>query len=284
MLQYSFVVEWDDTGIGDLVDGFLGSFRHDDAGQAPVYTLKRAASDRGVLGYENGRRFHEGISVGALLNRFLRRVNAEVIRTATDVLLAHAGAVSWEDRGMLLPAAMNAGKTTLVGGLIRVGFAYLTDEAAPIDPMTSWVHPYPKPLAVDRRSLEALGGLPGSLAWAYSPGELIQYHLRPSDLRERSMGEPCPVRFVIAPKYQTGDRARLDPINRATALATLAENSFNLDRFGPRGLSILGRAVEGAECFRLRFGDIDGAVGLILDLVQGRSDHDRTRTVAHARA
>jgi hypothetical protein len=284
MLQYSFVVEWNDPGIGDLVERFLGPFHHDEAGHPPVYTLNRAANDRGVVGYTNGRRFHEGISVGALLNRFLRRVNAEVIRTATDVLLAHAGAVSWEDRGMLLPAAMNAGKTTLVGGLIRAGFAYLTDEAAPIDPATSWVHPYPKPLAVDRRSLEALGGLPGSLARAYTPGELIQYHLSPSDLRERPIGEPCPVRFVVAPKYETGDRTRLDPINRATALAILAENSFNLDRFGSRGLSILGRAVEGAECFRLRFGDIDAAVGLIADLVQGRTRDDRTRAVADARA
>src|SRR5436305_1018179 len=94
MLQYAFRVESDDRRVGDLVEEYLGWFRHEDGERVPIYALRRPNGGRGVLGYVNRRRFHQGISVGALLNRFLRRVNSEAIRSATDLLLVHAAAAS----------------------------------------------------------------------------------------------------------------------------------------------------------------------------------------------
>jgi hypothetical protein len=220
-----------------------------------------------MLGYLNGRRFHQATNPGGLVNRLLWRVNSEAIRRTRGFLLLHAGAASWNGAGVLLPAAMDSGKTTLVAGLIRAGFDYLSDEAAAIDPASTWVHPYPKPLSMEPSSVEAIRDLAGRLPAKYAWGTRVQYQIRPSDLRPRSVGTACPVRYVVAPEYDRTHETGLHPISRAAAVTILADNSFNLDRFGSRGVRTLARVVEQADCYRLRIGELDGAVRLMLDLV-----------------
>ena len=61
----------------------------------------------------------------------------------------HAGAIEWRDRVVLLPGVSNAGKSTLVAGLVRAGARYLTDEAACLDHETLVVRPFPKAIALD---------------------------------------------------------------------------------------------------------------------------------------
>jgi hypothetical protein len=267
MLQYPFRVESDDSRLGELIESFLGWFRSPESGRVPTYRLRRARRNGTMLGYVSGYRFHRGTSVAGLLSRFLWQVNSTAIRKTDNVVLVHSAAASWKGEGVLMPASMESGKTTLVAGLVQAGFGYLTDEAAVIDPATSWVHPYPRPLSMDPGSVEALGPLARKLPPEYGWGTTIQYQIRPSHLRGRPFGKPCPVRYVVAPKYDPKGATRLDPISRATALTELVQNSFNLERFGSRGVRILGGAVENAECYRLRVADLGEAVQVMMRLV-----------------
>ena len=45
-------------------------------------------------------------------------------------MLFHAAALTWQSRGILLPAFTGAGKSTLTAWLLGQGFSYLTDELA----------------------------------------------------------------------------------------------------------------------------------------------------------
>jgi hypothetical protein len=271
MLQYAFRVESDDPRIAELLEGFLGWFRSTEDGRVPTYTLRHSRRNGTMLGYVSGRPFHRGTSVGGLLSKFLWQVNSTAIQKTTDVLLVHSAAASWKGQAVLLPASMESGKTTSVAGLVQAGFGYLTDEAAVLDPATSWVHPYPRPLSMDPGSVEALDGLARKLPPEFGWGTTVQYQIRPSYLRGRAIGRTCPVRFVVAPKYDPTRGTGLDPISRATALTELAQNSFNLHCFGPRGIAILGRAVEQADCYRLRIADLDQAVRLVTQLMEDRT-------------
>jgi hypothetical protein len=271
VLEYPFRVQWNDQRLGELLQGFLGWFRTDQR-DGPTYRLTHSARNGTSLGYLNGRRFHQATSIGGLLNRFLWKVNSEAIRRTNLVPLVHSAAASWKGIGVLLPAPADSGKTTLVAGLVRAGFSYLTDEAAPIDPVRSWVIPYPKPLSMESASIKAIRGLAVNLPPEYRLGTTIQYQVRPSDLRRRSIGRACPVALVVAPKYESRHVTRLDPISRAEALTLLAQNSLNLARFGSRdGLATLARAVQRAKCYRLQMADLNEAVRLILELVGAQS-------------
>jgi hypothetical protein len=268
MLDYAFRVEWDDARVGELVEDVLGWFRVNEEAALPTYTLQHSPRDGMLSGYLNGRRFHRATSLGGLVNRLLSRLNSEAIRRTKSFLLLHAGAASWKGGGILLPAATESGKTTLVAGLIRAGFGYLSDEAAAIDPVSGWVHPYPKPLSMEPSSIEAIRDLANELPPEYGWGSRVQYQIRPSDMRPRSTGTACPVRYVVAPQYDRNHQTELHPISRAEAVIVLADNSFNLRRFGSRGVITLAGMVEGAECYRLRIGELDEAVRVMVDLVR----------------
>lgn len=69
-------------------------------------------------------------------------------------VLIHAGAVAYRGRGIVLPGASHAGKSTLVAALLRHGAVYYSDEFAVIDG-DGRLHPYPRPISLR-------GGAPGA--------------------------------------------------------------------------------------------------------------------------
>ena len=79
------------------------------------------------------------------------------VASRPDQLVLHAGAVSLGGFGLLLPGPSGAGKSTLTAALVSGGFAYLSDEAAAIDPASLEIEPYPKPLSLHGGSLALLG-------------------------------------------------------------------------------------------------------------------------------
>jgi hypothetical protein len=204
-------------------------------------------------------------SAAGAIDYLLWRASTETIERASGFLVLHAGAVSFGRKGVVLPAPPDSGKTTLTAGLTRAGFRYLSDEAAFLELGTGRLHPFPRALWMDRETLDILPGVREILP-AFVRGPRDAYHVDPSELRPRSIGSPCRVRFVIAPTYAPG-RTSLEPMSRAETLVALARNSFNAERVGLRGIRLLGDVVRRAECFRLVMGDLDSAVEAVSGLV-----------------
>jgi hypothetical protein len=90
------------------------------------------------------------------LAMLLWHVNGSVVEHTPDLTLVHAAAAARDGAAVVLPGAMEAGKTTLVAALLRAGLAYLTDEITAIDPASLRVMPYPKALSVDPGSWDVL--------------------------------------------------------------------------------------------------------------------------------
>lgn len=66
-----------------------------------------------------------------------------LIDARPDLLWLHAGAMSLGEQAILLCAPSGHGKSTLVGELLRWEWSYLSDEVAPIDPISAKVLPLP---------------------------------------------------------------------------------------------------------------------------------------------
>jgi hypothetical protein len=60
-----------------------------------------------------------------------------------DLLWIHGGVAAHDGRALLLPATSGNGKSTLIAELLKYGWIYLSDEVAPIDPVTCRVFPFP---------------------------------------------------------------------------------------------------------------------------------------------
>jgi len=194
--------------------------------------------------------------LGRILAHAVWDIPASVPEKTRDFLLLHAGAVSRDGGSMLLPAKADVGKSSLVAGLLSLGFRYLSDEAGVIDPVTERAYPFPKRLSLDASTIAMFPGLEDRLQDRQGlSGGLAGRFVRPEDL-DSEVGPPAPVRWLIFPTPNRGGPPRLERISGAEALRRMAEYSFNLYRYEGRGVVLLSLIAAGAEAFELAGGSV----------------------------
>ncbi|MGH2699633.1 MAG: hypothetical protein ACRDJL_10635 [Actinomycetota bacterium] len=272
MLEYTFRFRTRLPRVAALVEDLLCSFRIPPVAGSPTYDVVDDHQPWSrYAAYLEGQSVREYDSLEPVLDYLFWHINREAITSVTKCVVVHAAAASWEEDGVLMPAPMDSGKSTLVAGLTAAGFSYLSDEAAPLDPATGRLHPYPKPIWLERGSVEALPGLLNALSskWGRRLGD--RYHVRPEELSPVSTGSQCRVGYVIVPSYEAGSPTSLEPMSRAQGLLSLTQSCFNFGRFGKTGLALLSDVVTGARCYRLRMGDLESAVRAVADLVDHRT-------------
>jgi hypothetical protein len=268
-LDFDFAVRLASDDLADYVTRLLAPF----ATERPARHLYSVVDDgasyksRYAL-YFGGQHIIRTPFEALALAYLLWHVNHRVVVDSDRYLLLHAAVASFNGSGILLPAAMDSGKTTLVAGLVQRGCGYLTDEAAAIDPATHTVVPYPKPLTIDRGSWDALAELRPALDDRFVPYVRDQWHVTADSIRPGAIGEPCPVRLIATPRYEAGAETRLEPISRAQAVLMMAEHAFNFASHKSRGLDTLAEVVRGSECYRLTIGSLDAACDLIMGIVE----------------
>lgn len=268
-LDMVFRVRVADPALCAYLDGILAGGPADPL-EADVYTLLDDGVDlagRFVL-YLNDVHLVTVSTAALALAYLLWHINQEAIRRTDDLVLIHAAGLELDGAGVLLPAPMESGKTTLAAGLVRTGFRYLTDEAVPVEPATGQLRPYPKALSLERGSWDVLADLRPELAEEILPYLQAQWHVPPDAIRSGSISPPCQARFVIAPRYRKGADTTLEPIGRAEGLTVLLENTFNLDRHGASGFYALSALVRRCRCYRLTIGSLEEACRVVLSLVE----------------
>lgn len=185
-----------------------------------------------------------------------------------DFLLIHSGAVSVGGRGVLVPATMDTGKSTLVTALLHAGAAYLSDELAAIDPVTRNVYAYPKRITLDQETLRFFPGLEDRLADRAGAMEtLTQRYVRPEDCGA-SVAAPAPVAALVFPTPERDGPARLEPIAAADAVQLLATHARNLYRYADRGVLMLAEMCGRAPAYRLSGGTPAERAAAVIERLQ----------------
>jgi hypothetical protein len=175
-----------------------------------------------------------------------------VPKNARDFLFLHAGAVARDGGALLLPAKMDSGKSSLVTALLREGWDYLSDELGSVDPVTGRVYPFPKLISLDEATLGFFPGLADSLADREGT-PLPERFVGPEDVGA-SVASPAEPRWIVFPTADWEGEARLTEVTRAESVERMAKNSFNLYRYGERGVILLSRAAASARAYELRGG------------------------------
>lgn len=196
----------------------------------------------------------------------LWHMNQLVSTGSQHLLLVHASAVvdPRTDGAVVFPASMNSGKSTLVAGLVRDGFRYVTDETVGLDPATLLVHPYPKAIGLD----------PGSwpLLPEFTPAERDRFvALSPgkwfSPISTVGAGpaarRPRPVVALLFPRFDADGTTSCAPVEALDAALALAHNCFNLAAVGQAGVDAIATVAGSVPAARLTMADLPDAVAAV---------------------
>lgn len=196
-------------------------------------------------------------------------------------LLLHAGVVERGGRAVVMPAMPGSGKSTLTAALSLRGFRLLSDEFGVVRLSDSQLVAMLRPVALKNASIDVIQ--------AFAPHAVIgpRYpkthkgtvaHLAPSAEHVDARHRPAAPALVIFPRFDASAGVELEAVPRARAFARLAVNSFNYDALGPDGFDALTALVQASSCWTLRYGDLEGAVRAIGDLLGHCADHAAAHT------
>ncbi len=158
-----------------------------------------------------------------LVSSLVQHVNRRAVEGCRTVVL-HAAGVEHGGAGLIFPAAMEAGKSTLSAGLVRAGSGYLTDEAVAIDRWTLMAQPYPKPFSLDPGSWSLFSEFEPNADLASGAYKAHQWQVPAHDVGR--LGGPCRVRMIAFPRYVPGAETELIPMSRSETVIELMENAF----------------------------------------------------------
>jgi hypothetical protein len=269
---FRFRVAANSENLSDLVDRFLQPFRISPAGSgAEVPTFEIFSDGRspatGSLWFDNELKVTAS-SLAPPVDRLLWEVSQAAISDGDGLLTIHAGAVSSNGTGLLIPGPSGAGKSTLVAGLTVAGFNYLGDELGLVNPADGTLRPFPRALWMSRTSIAMIDGLVSRLPIELDDVAESERHVSPNDLRPGSVGDAAQVRHIVVPEYAPEGPTSIEHLSPARVVALLGASCFQFERLGAEGLSVLAEIVKRCETLcRLRSRILDEAVVALSDLL-----------------
>jgi hypothetical protein len=187
----------------------------------------------------------------------LRVLGAEVrsflAQRVPQHVFVHAGVVALDGRAIVLPGRSFAGKTTLVGALLRAGATYYSDELMVLD-TDGLAHPYACPLSVR-------GDDP----------------LRPTATAAAALGAPTgehavPIGLVATTAYVPGASWRPHAQTPASGAVALMANTPAARQRPEQVLAVLRRAIAGALVLSGDRGEADETAALLIDASRAGGD------------
>lgn len=238
-------------------------------------TLRRGEGGAFLVEDAGGARCYEGHDAAEALEILVRSANQSVLSSAqADLLLVHGGAVQRGKSTVILPAASEAGKSTLTAGLVAAGWAYGTDDIVAIDPTTSLVHPYPRPICLDPGSHYLFAKHQPEIDPEWQSMLSRQWHLTVDELAPDGPGvaQPRLATHIVFPRYEAGAETQLTPLTRPQALLDLLQLRLRDAESERSTFEILAPIVASSSCHRLVVGRLDAAVSELEAVVDASSE------------
>lgn len=259
-LDHDFAVRTDDARLALYFDRSLRSFAAKGTPARWYSVVTTPEPEERYRIYLDDEGLLAATDADGVARYLLWHVNYAVINGSSPHLLIHAAGAATEQGAVVLPGDMNAGKTTLVAGLVLDGLQFLTDELVALNLSNGLIDPYPRPLNIGFGSWEVLSALRPADRDEDNPLPELMWHVEPTTIRHDAVARPAPLAWVIAPRFEEGAPTRLEPIFRPEAAVLLHRHSFNHHRFGSAGIQALVTAVSRARCARVVSGDLADAV------------------------
>lgn len=171
----------------------------------------------------------------------------------------HSAVVERNGQALVLPGRPGSGKSTLCAALALGGWRLLSDELTIVSQSDGLVQAVPRPISLKGKSIDLIGGQfpladmtppvadthKGAIAYARAPSPAVA-----------SSQQAAPIGYVVFPRFKAGAELVFQPLSRSAALAELMQNTFNVGLMGAGGFQALARAIAGAQCYAVEYGDL----------------------------
>lgn len=233
-----------------------------------AYRMMLVDDARLVLKVVEIRQSDNGFSLSALVEeesmgtpdyvlRWLKpRILSTFIDYRKDLIWLHSAVVRRANAATLLVGPSGSGKSTLATLLCQTGWAFLSDEVAPISFERDCVHPYPQtpsrrehPSA--RVSSEDVRALP-RIEWN-PPGNAVARRETPFDK-------------VVLLHFSFNSATIIRRLKPGEASLMLLRNVMNFGRHQNEAVSRLVRVAESIPCYLVEYGDAADASSIISNL------------------
>lgn len=248
--------------IGNINDTYFVWMERENDNCEEVYTI-----------YQNDKMLYQTLDPLQLVPFLEWHLNNSALAKLDNYLQIHAGAITKNSKGIILPACTNGGKTTLILGLLMRGFKYLSDEVVLVDPETCRIFPFPKNLCLKEGSFKLFD--PSRIGI-----QMKEHHVRPSKgalsfinptrIAPDVTGCPCEAAFLIFPYFDTSRSVQLKKIRKSEALLNMTKLLLNVPYFQEEWLDVLVGLTKNAECYSISVNSLSDTVELISHLVEER--------------
>jgi hypothetical protein len=182
----------------------------------------------------------------------------------------HAAGLAWNGRGILVPGASGAGKSTTSVTLVRAGFGFLSDDTVFLtrDRDGIWVAGFPDEVDVTDNTVAMIPELAYLAESAIRPGR-DKHSFRVEEVFGITPVVGCRPEVLLAPQVVAGPDTRVEPLSTSEALMALLPNVLLTEPVTTQAhLDMLAELVESLRCLRLLVGsDLDAAAACVADLV-----------------
>jgi len=187
-----------------------------------------------------------------------------------DYYLFHAGAVSWDDRGIIFPASPRMGKTTLVVKILSLGFKFLSDEVACLDSNRGVLEPFPRKINIRYESQSLLGlKLLSNNKPHFMETKEWESTVDIDEIAPATIGRSSPVRYIL---FLRGfdEKPSLEYIPASKSLFELF--NFSISPVDDRASVLFKFAphMDRIQTFNLVVGNLDETADLVMKLVNGK--------------
>ncbi len=201
----------------------------------------------------------DGTCPAATLSDMMSVLNRAVVRcfmrARTDLVWLHAAAVHRAGRALVLVGPWGRGKSTMSASLLELGWTYLSDDIAPIDPATLAVHPFPKTLRIREPAGRALDA-----------GDVARLRKQAIPLRQTDIAaHPTACGGVIFPRFGCDAPNRLSPCRAPMAALELLPGCLSFAQHPEAALRLAGALAQAVPAFHLSFQDSRMAAELLTE-------------------
>ncbi len=182
-------------------------------------------------------------------------------------LLLHASAVERDGRAIVMTGESGAGKSTLATLLGARGWRFMGDEFVLLDPVTGWVHAFPRLVSLKNGAIaEVAAQVPGARFGPLlrgTPKGTIR-HLVPDAAAVAAMDVPAMPALLLFPRYGAAPGVR--SIGAGEAFVRLTQASTNYVALGEAGFDAMTRFARDVPRVALDYPDTRAALAQVEDV------------------
>ena len=193
-------------------------------------------------------------------------INSLFLKSLNHFFQIHAGVVSHNDQGILMPAINEVGKSTFTFYLVQKGFHYYSDEIGFIDIKTKRVFPFPKSIALVKDTYhKVLKPFDGNQFKTISHSEKVLYQ---PHVRKKDLVKGAPLQYIFFLKRERVLSNPLTECSKGNGLIELIKNSFNPLAYGEESFNHLVELLAATKIFFLDVSKLEQAYHSVCEVMR----------------